>query len=51
MAGIVTLQREVYGFMKNVYEYDKEALVRDMNEIQSDWWVQLDDDGYLTIQN
>lgn len=36
--------------MEKVYEYDKEALAEDMNEMQSDWWIDLDGD-YITIHN
>ena len=36
--------------MEKVYEYDKEALVIDLNEMQSDWYVKLNGD-YITIYN
>ena len=36
--------------MEKVYEYDKEALVTDLNEMQSDWYVKLTGD-YITIYN
>ena len=36
--------------MEKVYEYDKEALVIDLNEMQSDWYVKLTGD-YITIYN
>ena len=36
--------------MGKVYEYDKEALVIDLNEMQSDWYVKLTGD-YITIYN
>ena len=36
--------------MGKVYEYDKEVLVIDLNEMQSDWYVKLNGD-YITIYN
>lgn len=36
--------------MEKVYGYDKEALVIDLNDMQSDWYVELTGD-YITIYN